>query len=755
MRGLRFFARAAASLRRALWPIVRMPLPTIIIAALLAVAPPAVRTDPIMRRPDAPMRLPAVARAHTAVISVDRARIERFAREGGGLLAMPLANTRVAMLKLHPSDSFTADARIEMVRAQADGTLKTSPVELRGAFLAGSIVDEPGTHAFLAVSDAGTFGYVETATNTYIISSGPTGAGLATVSFDLTSLPPGIIETPAWTCATADLAQPPSAPGDGGIAGTQPCRQVRVAFETDYEFLQLFGANTSAATGYIATLSSALTAIYSRDVNVRIASVYARLWQTPSDPWNATSTSTELDEFVSYWSVNMTSVARDLAHFISGRGLGGGVAYLPGLCNGTPYGVSANLGGFFPTPLADNNGQNWDIYVVAHEIGHNFGAPHTHNYAPPLDGCGSSPQDCTAAGAGTIMSYCHLCSGGVQNIQLRFHPGNIATIEQHLSSVGCQYTGPARPPIAFSDRVDAVATVAQLIDVLANEIEFNCEAVTIEFPTNPTNNGGELSVSAGTGPGGRDQVLYRMPTAGFTGTDTFVYRLRDSSASTAIASVIPTITSLRLPENPVGSTAQIAAAYYALTTPSVLPDFSVLTPIQSTTVAQVNFVSTDGVFASSGRADDVGAVYSGWLDVPASGVWTLFINSDDGSRIKIGSTIVANNDGLHGMTEVSGTIALAAGRHALRIEFFERTGGAGVIASWQGPGVAKEVIPASRLFHGGARSAADLDNSGSVNASDLSILLAAWGTAGGSADINRDGSVGGGDLAILLSAWTG
>lgn len=74
-----------------------MPLPTIIIAALLAVAPPAVRTDPIMRRPDAPMRLPAVARAHTAVISVDRARIERFAREGGGLLAMPLANTRVAM----------------------------------------------------------------------------------------------------------------------------------------------------------------------------------------------------------------------------------------------------------------------------------------------------------------------------------------------------------------------------------------------------------------------------------------------------------------------------------------------------------------------------------------------------------------------------------------------------------------------------------------------------------------------------------
>ena len=31
---------------------------------------------------------------------------------------------------------------------------------------------------------------------------------------------------------------------------------------------------------------------------------------------------------------------------------------------------------------------------------------------------------------------------------------------------------------------------------------------------------------------------------------------------------------------------------------------------------------------------------------------------------------------------------LYIGRHAFRVEFFERGGGAGVIASWQGPGVA-------------------------------------------------------------------
>jgi hypothetical protein len=274
--------------------------------------------------------------------------------------------------------------------------------------------------------------------------------------------------------------------------------------------------------------------------------------------------------------------------------------------------VSANLAGFFPTPLVDNNGQNWDIMVVAHELGHNFGAPHTHNYNPPLDGCGLSPSDCTVANqdAGTIMSYCHLCAGGVQNIKLQFHPANIATMEQHLASSSCQYTGPARPPLAFIDRVQVPATVPTLIDVLANEIEFNCEAVSIEFPTNPTANGGQLSVSAGTGPGGRDQVLYLMPTPGFTGNDTFTYRLRDTSGDTVVAGVVPTVSPVRVPENPVGATPQLEARYYALPALSALPDFTVLSPYLTASAAQVDFASTAGNFAASGRADDVGAVFS-------------------------------------------------------------------------------------------------------------------------------------------------
>ena len=722
-----------------------------LIAAVLTPAPP-------IHRVEVPMRLPAAARPYTAAIAVDRAQLEAFAQQGGGLLELPLANTRVAVLDLHPCNSVAEDARIEAVSRAKDGTLQSSPVAVRGAFLSGTIVGEPDTHAFLAVSDAGNFGYVETPTHTYIITSGRFGSGMPTVSYDLTSMPPGLVETPAWTCATEAPKEPPVAPqGDGGIAGTPPCRQVRLALETDYEFLQLFGGNTTAAAGYIGTLTSALTAIYTRDFNVRFATVYSRLWTTDADPWTAPDMVAELTEFRVYWDANMVSTARDLAHFLSGRGLGGGVAYLPGLCDGTPYGVSANLGGYFPTPLVDNNGSNWDIMVVAHELGHNFGAPHTHSYSPPLDGCGSSPQDCTvaAAGNGTIMSYCHLCSGGLANIKLQFHPANIATVEQHFASAQCDFTGPGRPPLAFSDRVNVAATVPVLIDVLANEIDVNCESVSIEFPLTTTANGGEIALSAGSGPNGRDQVSYRMPNPNFNGNDAFVYRLRDASNGTAVASVIPTVTAVRSPENPIGATPQLSVGYYALTAPSVLPDFAALTPYATGLVPDINFASTSGNFAGSGRADDVGAVFTGWVDVPTGGVWTFFLNSDDGSRLKIGSTVVVLNDGLHAMTEASGSIALAAGRHAFRVEFFERGGGAGVIASWQGPGVAKEAIPAAKLLHGGVDIPADINNDGAVNAIDLANVLGAWGSVGGPADLNRSGTVEAGDLAIILNAWTG
>jgi hypothetical protein len=48
---------------------------------------------------------------------------------------------------------------------------------------------------------------------------------------------------------------------------------------------------------------------------------------------------------------------------------------------------------------------------------------------------------------------------------------------------------------------------------------------------------------------------------------------------------------------------------------------------------------------------------------------------------------------------------------------------------------------------------ADLDGNGTVNGSDLAVLLGAWGGASAVADLNADGVVNASDLAVMLGSW--
>ena len=52
-----------------------------------------------------------------------------------------------------------------------------------------------------------------------------------------------------------------------------------------------------------------------------------------------------------------------------------------------------------------------------------------------------------------------------------------------------------------------------------------------------------------------------------------------------------------------------------------------------------------------------------------------------------------DNDGLHGMTEETGVIALRAGFHPLRVTFFEKTGGDELQDYYQGSNIKKQTIP--------------------------------------------------------------
>jgi hypothetical protein len=348
------------------------------------------------------------------------------------------------------------DAEVVVADDQGQRPMERPDVVL----LRGRVVGEPGSRVFVGVSRLGTHGFVQRpGGELQLLSTGPfagaapIGPGLAPIATAASRVAGA--GAPADPCSTArdriDL-HPLGEPPQGGGAepdGVPPCRRVQVAVDSDWEFTStLFGGDTAASCAYAVTLFAAVSEIYQDDVNTELSISFMRVWGTSADPWTATDTSTALVEFRDYWRTNETGVTRDVAHLLSAKNLGGGIAYVGVVCNTYwAFGVSGNLDGSFPYPLQDYSWSNWDVVVVAHELGHNFGTGHTHDYVPPIDGCGTG--DCSSPHGGTIMSYCHTCSGGLSNIQLNFHPTVVTTILGFLDGLSCDLTVPCSGPASW------------------------------------------------------------------------------------------------------------------------------------------------------------------------------------------------------------------------------------------------------------------------------------------------------------------
>lgn len=308
-------------------------------------------------------------------------------------------------------------------------------------------------------------------------------------------------------------------------------------------------------------------------------------------------------------------------------------------------------------------------------------------------------------------------------------------------------TGPSAP-LVVGESVHCNAGATILIDVLANDVDPNMDAISIQGLGGSSALGGLVSLSVGTGPNGRNQIAYTAPAGG--GHDTFTYEVSDGSLS-SVATVKVAVndpSGRRFPENPATTVGGLTGRYFRLNSLSMLPNFKWLPPYAPSNPANLNFASTGGNFDTSGRADDVGASYAGFVQVPTDGTYTFSTNSDDGSRLYIGDRLVVNNDYLHGMVTVSNTIDLKAGKHRIRVDFFERGGGAGLIVSVAGPGVPNQPIPASMLS---TLCLADLTGEGDVDIIDFLEFMDAFAACDGSeapcysndinVDVNGDGRI--------------
>ncbi len=314
-----------------------------------------------------------------------------------------------------------------------------------------------------------------------------------------------------------------------------------------------------------------------------------------------------------------------------------------------------------------------------------------------------------------------------------------------------------QPPNAFPDGGTGFAGIPVALDVLANDYDVNGDTVAIGTFDATTLHGGTVVRSIATGPGGRDQLTYNAPV-GYFGPDSFSYTAVDPgglAASALVSLTVDDLSAYRIPENPIHVGPSIDVAYYVvpITIPprTRLPDFNTLTPYKLEAVPDINIASTGGVFGNSGRADALGAVYTGYVTVPATDTYTFFTESDDGSKLLIGSKLVVDNDGVHGMEERAGTIKLRAGTHALRVEFFERSGGCGLIVRVQSPAIAKQVIPAPMFKH--HVCPADFTGDGFVTGDDFDAYVLAFQTGDAIADFDGNGFVTGEDFDAFVTAF--
>ena len=205
-----------------------------------------------------------------------------------------------------------------------------------------------------------------------------------------------------------------------------------------------FGNNCNAAVDWAVGVLAGVDVIYRNELNdlITLQASYVHVWDTP-EPWaNITGNAgLMLDTFRLTWlssEYGLNVQNRDLVHLMTRRSGGstgtGGIAYLSVVCsNDFGFGFSSDMSSasnFIPLPS-----YSWNLDVVAHELGHNFGANHTHwcgwsggpehpngSGGGAIDNCASQEGDCPEgppASSGTIMSYCHTTSVGKT---LEFHP---------------------------------------------------------------------------------------------------------------------------------------------------------------------------------------------------------------------------------------------------------------------------------------------------------------------------------------------
>ncbi len=373
-------------------------------------------------------------------------------------LRLPTRERGTVELELFENDIFAPDFQIT-----ASGGEDTSKIN-RGLHYRGIVKGDPSSFAAISVFDSEVFGTFSTVTdgnwvigkleglnptNRHIVyaesalldKSGAPGCAMdgsgARESFAKYWDEP---QAPKSAIATTQPATTPVV--NGGAPGTDALQTVKCAtewMEAEYDIFQNRGS-LQAATDYVTAVFNNSATLYANDgISLKLQQAY--IWTT-SDPYNGSSSTANLSSFQSNRAGSFTGTIAQLLTF---RSLGGGVAAgFSGICNSSRSASMCTSG--VSSAYSTVPTYSWTVSVVTHEAGHLLGSRHTHACVwngnnTAIDSCsgateGGCPLPGNPSGGGTIMSYCHLTSVGI-NFNRGFGSQPATTIRNRVEAGSC------------------------------------------------------------------------------------------------------------------------------------------------------------------------------------------------------------------------------------------------------------------------------------------------------------------------------
>jgi hypothetical protein len=556
--------------------------------------------------------------------------------------------------------------------------------------------------------------------------------------------------------------------GGGSLAGTTP-QQVELACETDYEFFQKNGSSVANTVNDIENIIANVNTIFDRDVNIVHEISVMVIRSVATDPYAGTTIDARLNEFDSLWGASpLNGAFRDIAHMFSGYNFSGGtigLAYLGVVCqpaSGVGYGIVESR---YTTSLT------FRVSLSAHELGHNWNCTHCDS-----DGNDNCHIMCSANGA----------CGGLNGQNLKLDSRAISETAGYVNAVSCDFTRPQPSLPPFVEDFDLGTALATSRWIYNDGVIISATALNEPTAPNSMNLG---SVGAGEydddechtnvvqlGGLAAASVSYFTSRLGVESGEQLFIEYRNSSldwvALNTVTSDGVAVTGFTFHEHILPADArhnQFRLRFRVNGNDSAdnwyVDSVRVLGPPANDACAGA-IVVADGAtaFTTAPATDSIGSLPAVCNDgagtVCAKDVWfrhtatcsgTLTIETcgsptfDSRLAVYSGTTCPTSTTVPAGCDDTTANCTGNGGRVSLNVTagsiWLIRVGAP--VAGVGGSGVLSITCE--------TRCAADLNNDGLVDGSDLGVLLGFWGTAGG--DLDGSGVTDGGDLGIMLGAW--